>query len=348
MILISVIVPIYNAEHVIKRGINCLLNQSFKNIEIILVNDGSNDNSGVICDEIAKENKLVKVIHKQNGGAGSARNTGIKIASGEYIMFFDIDDFISFNMIEELYQAAIKEDYDLVICSHKDVTFKENELKVKRINKINEYDISNAKLVRQKYIELFKQGIIQAPWAKLYKTTIIKENNIYFPDLRRCQDIIFNIDYYQYINRLKVISNNLYCYSVPSTDIYLNKFPVEMFSIFKYVNKYIKNRMFQWEELHKDNLDYLNKIMMNETFLSLRLCENSTWKMTREQKKIYIINILEDDYVKECFNQTKPIGIYAVIYLLIKYKLSILCIYINKLSINVNKIFPKLSSFFKK
>jgi len=96
----SVIVPVYNAEKYLDKCIQSILNQDYKNIEVILIDDGSLDNSGNICDEYAKVDSRVKVVHKKNGGVSSARNCGIDIATGEFIMFVDSDDYIEYNMIQ--------------------------------------------------------------------------------------------------------------------------------------------------------------------------------------------------------------------------------------------------------
>lgn len=342
MPLISVIVPIYNSEDTIKRGIKCLLNQTFKNIEIILINDGSTDNSGIICDQLARENNNIKVIHKENEGAGSARNEGIKISLGKYLLFYDIDDLLSPNMLKVLYEKAIEKDYDLVICSHKDVHIESDIITVKRENQIEESDLLNSNKARKSYIQFHSQGIIQAPWAKLYKTSIIKDNNLYFPDLRRCQDIIFNINYYQYISKVCTLKESYYYYYTPNSEFYLNKFPRDMFDILKYVNSYIKMMLESWGELNIENLNYLNNNMMNDVFLALRLCENTKWKMNFQEKKEYIFKIINDQYVEQVFSTASKKWVYKIIYALIKIRQPLIFILLNKGVIIIQRKSPNL------
>ena len=107
MILVSIIVPVYNVEKYLERCIDSLVNQTLKDIEIILVDDGSTDDSGNICDKYAKKDKRIKVIHKENGGLSDARNIGLSIANGRYLQFVDSDDFIHKQMIEILYNTII-------------------------------------------------------------------------------------------------------------------------------------------------------------------------------------------------------------------------------------------------
>ena len=112
---VSVIVPIYNVEKYLAECVDSILGQTFQDMEIILVDDGSLDSSGQMADDYAARDKRVKVIHKENGGLSSARNAGMKIARGEYIYFCDSDDYISLDAIEILYETATKNDLDMVL-----------------------------------------------------------------------------------------------------------------------------------------------------------------------------------------------------------------------------------------
>jgi glycosyltransferase involved in cell wall biosynthesis len=117
MPLVSIIVPVYNNEKYLRKCFDSLINQSLRYIEIILVNDGSNDNSLLICHEFQKIDTRIKVIDKPNGGVSSARNAGLKLACGEYVGFVDSDDWIEPDMYEKMYSAAVKPVADAVVVS---------------------------------------------------------------------------------------------------------------------------------------------------------------------------------------------------------------------------------------
>lgn len=117
--LVSIIIPVYNVEKYLKRCIDSLCNQTYKNIEIILVNDGSTDSSGIICDQYEKKDSRVKVIHKLNGGLSEARNTGMEVASAQWITFVDSDDYVSLSYISNLVGAAMNENADMAITNLK-------------------------------------------------------------------------------------------------------------------------------------------------------------------------------------------------------------------------------------
>ena len=125
---ISIIVPVYNVEKYLSRCIDSILNQTFDDFELILIDDGSPDHSGAICDDYAKKDNRILVIHKENGGLSDARNAGINIASGEYIMFVDSDDYISKDMCEILYQRIIKDKSDMALCSVRGVNEEGEEI----------------------------------------------------------------------------------------------------------------------------------------------------------------------------------------------------------------------------
>ena len=116
--LVSVIVPIYKVEQYLTHCVNTIVNQSYSNLEIILVDDGSPDNCGKMCDEFASQDSRIKVIHKQNGGLSDARNAGIDVATGDYITFVDSDDYVMPNMIESLMKVIVNANADIVQCNY--------------------------------------------------------------------------------------------------------------------------------------------------------------------------------------------------------------------------------------
>lgn len=115
---VSIIVPIYNVEKYLDRCVQSLIHQTLKNIEIILVDDGSPDNCPAMCDEYAKQDNRIKVVHKKNAGLGMARNSGIEVATGEFVAFVDSDDYVDTSMFELLYKEALKTQADAVFCAY--------------------------------------------------------------------------------------------------------------------------------------------------------------------------------------------------------------------------------------
>ncbi|MFJ8064764.1 glycosyltransferase family 2 protein [Psychrobacillus sp. NPDC096426] len=172
--VITIIVPVYKVEDYLHRCVDSILNQTYKRLEIILVNDGSPDSCGKICDEYAMLDERVKVIHKKNGGLSDARNAGIDIAQGEYISFVDSDDWIDENYIEKLYQLLVNTNSDISVCNF----IRTSTEKVHVDNSKEEiYEYSNIEALEQLY-EKFGVQMVTA-WGKLYIRELFKD--IRFP-----------------------------------------------------------------------------------------------------------------------------------------------------------------------
>ena len=210
--IITIIIPIYNAANCIDRCITSIYTQTFTDYEIILVNDGSTDNSAEICRKYAENDSRITFIDKKNGGAGSARNAGIEVATGKYIYFCDANDEISDNLLERIYGEAENKNADLVVFSvHSKIIDSDNGSVIKEEASFFE----NKEAFRREFSRLYYEGVLfGGPINKFFKADLISNNNIRFPDLRRGQDEIFNMQYYKYVNSCVVIPDSLYILSV--------------------------------------------------------------------------------------------------------------------------------------
>mgnify|MGYP000955898924 CR=1 FL=1 len=202
---ISIIIPIYNVEKYLRRCIDSIVNQTYKNTEIILVNDGSPDNCGVICDEYAKIDSRIKVIHKVNGGLSSARNAGLDIASGEYIMFVDSDDWISEDTLEKL-NRYVEKGYDII-----NFKFRFVKEKTKNIIKLNDKIKDSYECDLFSYIDkLFSGELDFFIWNKLYKNDLFSD--VRFPVGRNYEDLATIYKLYFNAKNIIVTDYTLYNY----------------------------------------------------------------------------------------------------------------------------------------
>ena len=206
---ISVIVPVYKAENYLHRCVDSLLSQTFPDFEILLIDDGSPDRSGEICDEYARKDKRIRVFHKENGGVSSARNLGLDHARGEWICFVDSDDYVEYKYLWELYHDAYMNNADLVVHSFiekkpngKDVGYEYYSEKLYNVEE-DLYEL----LVKEK---LYYRG---APWAKLYKRFLLVEHGIKFDtDVHYGEDLCFVLDYLSVIQLVYFSSESSYYY----------------------------------------------------------------------------------------------------------------------------------------
>ena len=232
---ISIIIPAYNVEKYISRCIDSVLKQTYSNLEIILVDDGSKDKSGHICDIYKEKDSRIKVIHKENGGLSDARNYGIREAQGEYIVFIDSDDYVDSNYIEELYNLVIKDNVDMAITSHKIIGKK---VKFK-------YEKSKFKELKEKILDrmLYDEDIDVSAWGKIYNKKLFK--NVEFPKGRLYEDAA---TFYKLVDQCDYISvNNIptYNYVIRSNSISQNSFSIKKMDLIKSteeMTEFIKNK----------------------------------------------------------------------------------------------------------
>ncbi|MES9684672.1 glycosyltransferase family 2 protein [Gottfriedia acidiceleris] len=192
--LVSVIVPIFNAEKYLSRCIDSILQQSYKSFEVILINDGSTDKSKEICLDYSHKDERIKFIQIENHGPGYARNMGLKIARGEYIQFTDSDDSLPLNYLETMVSRIEQDNSDIVICGIKNI---------KNAQTLNKFTVDELLSARGKalidlFVNLLDRGLAYSPCNKLYRSEIIKFNNIHFGvDFNLGEDALFNISYFK-------------------------------------------------------------------------------------------------------------------------------------------------------
>ena len=214
----SVIIPVYNAEKTLERCLNSLLRQERTDIELLLVNDGSSDNSHQICLSFASQYPQIKYLNKENGGVSSARNAGLDNAEGEYILFVDSDDYVSGDYFQAIDSALSGSNSDLLQFSHCKVNGK-SEIQVLR----PPYTSNSFEDYTSKICHAICRKTINSPWAKAYRRNLIAENHLRFrPDLSIGEDRLFNIQYALFAKSY-CVSNEVIYYVDTSSDTSLSR-----------------------------------------------------------------------------------------------------------------------------
>lgn len=242
--MVSVIVPIYNIDIYLQRCVDSILAQTYCDFELILVDDGSTDQSGKICDDYKKD-KRIKVIHKQNGGISSARNSGMEIANGDYYLFIDGDDYVHKFYIETLVACQREKSYDLVIGGL---------ISTPKGNKIQLSDFSYNLDDMPKFVKNnFDKTSMHMISSKLYSSCIIRKYNIQF-DTKICfaEDRVFNMEYLKYCRSVRTISATQYYYTDGSM-ITTDKYGLEYNDLLYLLNE-LENELSFLEEKHKITL----------------------------------------------------------------------------------------------
>lgn len=208
MIDLSIIIPVFNVEKFLSECLNSILEQEFSNFEIILVNDGSCDKSGEICDEFAKKDERIKVFHQENSGVSVARNNGIKQSKGNYLMFIDSDDFLVENTLKPLISEL--ENFDILFFSYLRV-FENGEIFELKANVFENESFEKFSITEN----LIKTNHLlhTTPWAYIAKTSLVKNNNLTFKSNLKCsEDFDFNMNLLEKASSLKGSKIKAYCY----------------------------------------------------------------------------------------------------------------------------------------
>ena len=277
--LVSVIIPVYNVEDYIEKCISSVINQTYNNMEIILVDDGSKDNSGNICEKYSKSDKRIKVIHKKNGGISDARNIGIKNASGIYITFIDSDDFVDNSYVELLYDTIEYYDADISIASHR-VLYKK-----KCLNKSNgEKFCAESKEILEKI--LYDDGIDISAWGKMYKKELFEK--IKFPSNMLYEDAATTYKLVDLSEKIAVNSQPVYNYVIRNNSISnceFNEKKLDLIKATKEMTDFVKSKYPELEKACNRRLIYAYL----STLTQLAKANNKNKKIEKELM----------DYIKE-------------------------------------------------
>lgn len=302
----SVIVPVYNVEKYLRKCVDSILSQSFMDFEVILIDDGSPDNCPTICDEYAKRDCRVKVIHKPNGGVSSARNAGLNAAIGEYITFVDSDDWIMSNMLEEFHKM-LRNDYpDLAICGYESVDEDGNITNGRNSESITEFTGVH-KMDNDLFWKLFSAKRIGSCCDKALKTEFIRSKKLSFDEhMVFCEDTDFILRYLSAMEQNRCISvsdERLYCYMTTDHGSAVQRFHSDQWQsfekLFSYLNGYLS------KDHHKTN--FANYIFSAAQF-TIQSIFNSFPNISCFKFSKLSGNIFKSRYYKEYIDHSTAIG----------------------------------------
>lgn len=294
--LVSIIIPVHNCARVVENAVSSALFQTYENIEILLINNGSTDNSFSACEKLAEKSDKIRLFDTGDSfGAGLARNVGIDNAKGEYLYFLDADDECEPQTIERLVSEIEKTNTDVVICGHK--TFAEGTDFVEHHPCKAEF-FADEKDFRCFVASNLPHGLIGFLWNKLYKAEIIRNSNIRFKELSRLEDGFFNINYFEQSSSCVVIEDELYKYRLSTSEEVVKKHDKSYFGLYvSLVNEVISLR-------EKWNLsDAPSKIMYGLCIDEFGTCvENAFldgWGMTRGERKEFFKMMKNESVYKD-------------------------------------------------
>ena len=302
-IKVSLVVPVYNAEKYLAKSIESMLSQSLKEMELILVNDGSKDNSLAICEEYAKKDSRITVINKKNEGACIARNTGIARAKGKYIQLADADDYIDNNMLEEQYNLAEKTNAEVVMCGMKfDVHQKDGQVVISEAH-YKDMVLSSQEEIKPIFMDLFDNLLFNYTHNKLYNAEFLKKNNLKFIDwLPLDQDTNFNIDVFKVLNKLTISSKAYYHYVKTFEETIVTRYCANKFKVRTFRYDRLKELLEAWGIYNNENKKKLASMYIHHVIECFEVYNHKKCTLTTKEKKDEIRKILETKQVKECIS----------------------------------------------
>ena len=268
---ISIVVPVYNVEKFLNQCINSIIEQEYRNFEVILVDDGSTDKSGIICDSYAEKYDYIRSFHKTNSGLGLTRNYGMKYAKGKYVMFVDSDDFLGPTCLQELVLPLDKEKYDTVLGGFTRINDAGKISLKKRYRSLSYFGEDIKTNVMEKMLgnaPKKNDSIKMSVWNNLYSLELIKKYQLTFVSERKyiSEDIVWDLDYFQYSKAVKIISSSEYYYRF-NPDSLSHKYWPNKFELYVILYSYLLNKISE-KKLSKDAANRLRK----QFFINVRSC----------------------------------------------------------------------------
>lgn len=299
---VSIIVPVYNAENYLHKCINSLLNQNFSDFEIILVNDGSKDASGSICDKFAHSDNRIKVIHKENGGVSSARNRGLDEASGKYIMFCDSDDFVKEEFCAPMLNLA-NDDEDCLIFSGITELWedKSRELLCPAYPEGESVILTN-----NEFCDLFVElnlcnqfTLMNMPYNKLFSRKVIEKHNLRFDtDINYNEDFIFNLLYLDKVSSVKIYNKSVYNYYMDAPGSLCKKYVPNMMDIYRIKEDVLKEVIIDKASDQKNAHIVWCTFVFNDTNRAINNTFSSSNPATKKEKTKYCTKLIRDKRFK--------------------------------------------------
>lgn len=337
---VSIIVGIYNVSRFLKeKQFSCIMNQTYKDWELILVDDGSTDDSGRLCDEFEQQDSRIKVVHKENGGLGSARNAGLDVAQGDYIWFYDVDDEANINLLEYCVGEMEKKQLDMIQFGFKAITIAQH---MEEDVHLHECMIEGQQQLREHYIDdiLFVRYGNGFSCNKMISSRFIEKNHLRYEDQPIQQDEVFNLKAYPLMERLYLSGEVLYDYYIYDKGNNRSRFIPNRFDTYVSIREQFEQLRKVWNIDDKRFEEYLQNRFWGNVDQTLRynlLHPDCPW--SRLEKKKEMSRVMQHKYTLNAIDYNKPKMSFESIIYLYAYKQN---------NLFMLRLFTNIYSFFRK
>lgn len=287
----SIVMPAYNCADTITGTLNSLQQQKWTDFECIIVNDGSTDNTREVIEAFCESDSRIKIINKLNDGPGSARNDGIASAMGKYLYLMDSDDLLSVHALEIYAKKLINNDPDLIVSSYQMNVMDDQKIVDERIVQVKDEWIGNHEEFLTRLHDYMEKQLMYVIWNKVYSLEIIREHSITFPPYSSCEDRLFNIQYFHFVEKVQILSDVLYHYSFEGKSSLTNRFLPNKFETFE--EFYLK-----LIALTDKNQNITSALFLKGTMSCIIPLHSQECPYTLVQKLKNIYRILNNDNIK--------------------------------------------------
>lgn len=323
-IKVSVIMPVYKVEEYVGKAIESIQAQTLKEWEFLIVDDGTPDRSGEICDEYAAKDDRIHVIHKENGGAPSARNMAIEMAKGEYFYFLDSDDWAEPKMLEDMYNLAKRDNAQLVVAGFYIDTYIGNGNYMTDDYVVADAVYPNKDEFRKNAYKLFDKNLLYTPWNKLYEAKYIMENNLRFPTTF-WDDFPFNVSIVRNVERVTVTSKQYYHFLRARTESETAAYRPGMYEKREEEHSWMVDLYKEWHVWDSASKEMIARRYIERFIGCVENVTNPKCEMTEKEKRREIKKMLSNPRVAKMAKIARPRSGYMKIMLLpVKWKSTLL------------------------
>ncbi len=303
---ISVIIPVYNVESWLRRAVGSLQNQTCTSYEILLVDDGSTDGSGALCDRLADDDVRIRVIHQENQGAAAARNAAMEVARGDYLYFMDGDDWCESTMLKDMHRVASENDLDLLITGFTIDTYYDDEGKYFReLRNAPDHIFATRQEFREHACMLFDAQLLYAPWNKLYRRTFLNEKGIRFPGTF-WDDLPFNLDVLRDVERVGCLDGHYYHFLRARAESENTRYRPDMYGKREEEHRWMNELYAYWGIDTPEVKEFLARRYAERLVGCIENVTNSNCTLSREEKRAAIKEMISTPQAREALAHAKP------------------------------------------
>lgn len=312
---VSIIMPVYRVEDYVGKSIESIQAQTYDNWELFAVDDGSPDRSGEICEEYAKKDARVKVIHKENGGAPSARNMAIDMADGDYFYFMDSDDWTEPTMLEDMVALAEQHSAQLVVAGYYIDTYYNDEEKFTQEQAVEAKAFESQQAFRENAHKLFDRNLLYTPWNKLFEAKYIRDNKIYFPNTF-WDDFPFNLSVVRDVERVVVTDKKYYHFIRKRAESETAKYRSDMYEKREEENGWMRELYAYWQIWNDEIEEFLSRRYIERIIGCVENVTNKNCTLSGAEKRREIKKMISSSAARDAVKNAKAKSRYMKLMLL--------------------------------